>query len=99
MKVIFKKQQKEIEKKFKQLEAAEQHNQDLIDELSTAEFKIQQLTDKNRLLSKRNEDLEILNYQLEDKNKALAKEIETYKQNADTASIYEEYLYGAKKGK
>ena len=99
MKVIFKKQQKESEKKFKQLEAAEQHNQDLIDELSTAEFKIQQLTDKNRLLSKRNEDLEILNYQLEEKNKALAKEIETYKQNADTASIYEEYLYGAKKGK
>ena len=99
MKVIFKKQQKEIEKKFKQLEEAEKHNQDLIDELSTAESKIKQLMDANKLLSDRNEELVKLNEQLEKEKKALEKENKTYKENADTASIYEEYLYGAKKGK
>lgn len=99
MKVIFKKQQKEIEKKFKQLEEAEKHNQDLIEELSIAESKIKQLKETEKWLSECNEKLNKLNEQLEEKNKALEKEIETYKQNADTASIYEEYLYGAKKGK
>lgn len=98
MKVIFKKQQKEIEKKLKQLKEAEKHNEELIQELSNAEFKTLQLKDTCKMLSERNEELNKLNEQLEKKNKALTKEIKAYKENADTASIYEEYLYGAKKG-